>query len=319
MRRSAAASTSCSSATRSSSDDDLVRAAEPFRRACDLHGALFVLNDRPDLVERADADGVHVGQRTCPSRTRGARRPRSPRGPFREHRGRAPGRPGLFRRRRRFRHADEAGGRARRARARSRGARPVARALVCDRRHRCGTIEDVVASGAAGVAVVRAVRDAARSGRGGPRPTRAAANDRCGRRRGRQGDSTATDRLARVVASSGRDRRAPAHARGAHGRLLRPRGRDRDAARRRDGTSACGFLCGGAPAASARLPQSGRDRGALPQCARAGRLGERPAAARARGVRHVLRSRHRRPTRVRGIISGPGDGDPCARSIASHS
>jgi thiamine-phosphate pyrophosphorylase len=43
-------------------DDELVRAAEPFRRACDAHGALFVLNDRPDLVERAAADGVHVGQ-----------------------------------------------------------------------------------------------------------------------------------------------------------------------------------------------------------------------------------------------------------------
>jgi thiamine-phosphate pyrophosphorylase len=43
-------------------DDDLVRAAEPFRRACDAHGALFVLNDRPDLVERTGADGVHVGQ-----------------------------------------------------------------------------------------------------------------------------------------------------------------------------------------------------------------------------------------------------------------
>src|SRR5256885_13193717 len=43
-------------------DDELARAAEPFRRACDAHGALFVLNDRPDLVERAGADGVHVGR-----------------------------------------------------------------------------------------------------------------------------------------------------------------------------------------------------------------------------------------------------------------
>ncbi len=43
-------------------DDDLVRAAEPFRRACDTYGALFVLNDRPDLVDPAGADGVHVGQ-----------------------------------------------------------------------------------------------------------------------------------------------------------------------------------------------------------------------------------------------------------------
>jgi len=43
-------------------DDDLVRASEPFRRACDEHGALFVLNDRPDLVGACGADGVHVGQ-----------------------------------------------------------------------------------------------------------------------------------------------------------------------------------------------------------------------------------------------------------------
>jgi len=43
-------------------DDELVRASEPFRRACDAYGALFVLNDRPDLVEACGADGVHVGQ-----------------------------------------------------------------------------------------------------------------------------------------------------------------------------------------------------------------------------------------------------------------
>ena len=43
-------------------DDELIRAAEPFRRACDAHGALFVLNDRPDLVAACGADGVHVGQ-----------------------------------------------------------------------------------------------------------------------------------------------------------------------------------------------------------------------------------------------------------------
>ncbi len=45
------------------SDDDLVRAAESFRGACDAYGALFVLNDRPDLVAACGADGVHVGQR----------------------------------------------------------------------------------------------------------------------------------------------------------------------------------------------------------------------------------------------------------------
>src|SRR5918997_3412 len=39
-------------------DDGLVAAAAEFR-AC---GALFILNDRPDLVEACRADGVHVGQ-----------------------------------------------------------------------------------------------------------------------------------------------------------------------------------------------------------------------------------------------------------------
>lgn len=43
-------------------DDELVRVAERFRHACDRHGALFVLNDRPDLVAACGADGVHVGR-----------------------------------------------------------------------------------------------------------------------------------------------------------------------------------------------------------------------------------------------------------------
>jgi thiamine-phosphate pyrophosphorylase len=47
-------------------DDALVAAAEPFREACEEHGALFVLNDRPDLVEACGADGVHVGRSDMP-------------------------------------------------------------------------------------------------------------------------------------------------------------------------------------------------------------------------------------------------------------
>jgi thiamine-phosphate pyrophosphorylase len=47
-------------------DEELVAAAEPFRSACTAAGALFVLNDRPDLVEACDADGVHVGQDDTP-------------------------------------------------------------------------------------------------------------------------------------------------------------------------------------------------------------------------------------------------------------
>jgi thiamine-phosphate pyrophosphorylase len=46
--------------------DELVAAAEPFREACAEHGALFVLNDRPDLVEACGADGVHVGRVDTP-------------------------------------------------------------------------------------------------------------------------------------------------------------------------------------------------------------------------------------------------------------
>jgi thiamine-phosphate pyrophosphorylase len=43
-------------------DDALVAAAREFRAAADDAGALFILNDRPDLVAACSADGVHVGQ-----------------------------------------------------------------------------------------------------------------------------------------------------------------------------------------------------------------------------------------------------------------
>ena len=52
---------------KSASDDELVRAAAVFRRLCDEHGALFWLNDRPDLVAACGADGVHVGQDDMPA------------------------------------------------------------------------------------------------------------------------------------------------------------------------------------------------------------------------------------------------------------
>lgn len=47
-------------------DQALVAAADPFRTACEEHGALFVLNDRPDLVEECGADGAHVGRSDMP-------------------------------------------------------------------------------------------------------------------------------------------------------------------------------------------------------------------------------------------------------------
>jgi thiamine-phosphate pyrophosphorylase len=43
-------------------DDEVITAARRFAAACAAHDALFVLNDRPDLVLAAGADGVHVGQ-----------------------------------------------------------------------------------------------------------------------------------------------------------------------------------------------------------------------------------------------------------------
>jgi thiamine-phosphate pyrophosphorylase len=44
------------------SDEHLIAVAERFARCCAERGALFILNDRPDLVARVGADGVHVGQ-----------------------------------------------------------------------------------------------------------------------------------------------------------------------------------------------------------------------------------------------------------------
>jgi thiamine-phosphate pyrophosphorylase len=45
----------------------VLRAAARFRSLCDEHGALFWLNDRPDLALAAGADGVHVGQEDLPA------------------------------------------------------------------------------------------------------------------------------------------------------------------------------------------------------------------------------------------------------------
>jgi thiamine-phosphate pyrophosphorylase len=47
---------------RSLDDAGVIEAAIAFRTAAREAGALFILNDRPDLVEACGADGVHVGQ-----------------------------------------------------------------------------------------------------------------------------------------------------------------------------------------------------------------------------------------------------------------
>ena len=48
-------------------DEDVIReAASVARDLCSDSGALFILNDRPDLVSEVGADGVHVGQDDVP-------------------------------------------------------------------------------------------------------------------------------------------------------------------------------------------------------------------------------------------------------------
>jgi thiamine-phosphate pyrophosphorylase len=51
---------------KNASDDELLAAAQDARERCHAAGALFVLNDRPDLAARCGADGVHVGQDDTP-------------------------------------------------------------------------------------------------------------------------------------------------------------------------------------------------------------------------------------------------------------
>ena len=48
-------------------DAAILAAASRFRAVCSEHGALFVINDRPDLVGPAGADGVHLGQDDAPA------------------------------------------------------------------------------------------------------------------------------------------------------------------------------------------------------------------------------------------------------------
>ncbi len=45
---------------------DVLRWGESFREAAERHGALFTVNDRPDVALSLGADGVHVGQNDLP-------------------------------------------------------------------------------------------------------------------------------------------------------------------------------------------------------------------------------------------------------------
>ena len=48
-------------------EDAIARSSGTFRRLCDTHSALFIVNDDPDLARVCDADGVHLGQDDMPA------------------------------------------------------------------------------------------------------------------------------------------------------------------------------------------------------------------------------------------------------------
>jgi len=49
------------------SDRELLELAREYRRLCTETGALFIVNDRPDLARLCEADGVHLGQDDLPA------------------------------------------------------------------------------------------------------------------------------------------------------------------------------------------------------------------------------------------------------------
>ena len=51
---------------KTAADAEILAAAAWAAERCATHGALFIVNDRPDLAARAGADGVHVGQDDTP-------------------------------------------------------------------------------------------------------------------------------------------------------------------------------------------------------------------------------------------------------------
>src|SRR5919108_5710501 len=51
---------------KTATDAEIASAAAWVAERCAAHGALFILNDRPDLAAALSADGVHVGQDDMP-------------------------------------------------------------------------------------------------------------------------------------------------------------------------------------------------------------------------------------------------------------
>lgn len=51
---------------KSAGDEQILEVARRFAAVCERHGVPLILNDRPDLVVEAGADGVHLGQDDLP-------------------------------------------------------------------------------------------------------------------------------------------------------------------------------------------------------------------------------------------------------------
>jgi thiamine-phosphate pyrophosphorylase len=51
---------------KAAADDVVVAVGRELRELCHRHGALFLVNDRPDLALACGADGVHLGQEDAP-------------------------------------------------------------------------------------------------------------------------------------------------------------------------------------------------------------------------------------------------------------
>jgi thiamine-phosphate pyrophosphorylase len=47
-------------------DEEVIAAGRHYARLCHVHQALLIVNDRPDLVDAIEADGVHIGQDDAP-------------------------------------------------------------------------------------------------------------------------------------------------------------------------------------------------------------------------------------------------------------
>ena len=143
-------------------DAGLVEAARAFVG----HDALFILNDRPDLVEACDADGVHVGQDDqTPAEARALIGPdrilgRSTHEPAQAAAADARPRRGLRRGRTGARDADQARPPRRRPALRRARVDTVAKPWFAIGGLDAGNVHEVVERGATRIVVVRAITEA---------------------------------------------------------------------------------------------------------------------------------------------------------------